>query len=122
MRCLTWFHVAIGICLLNKCSRDKVATVDATAPTRASARPETAQVILPPDSPKLKRIRVETVRLSKIPLDKVVAPGKIEINPNRLSHIPMPVPSRVQRVLIKLNNSIKERDPLLKIESPEVGA
>ena len=82
----------------------------------------TAQVILPPDSPKLKRIRVEPVRLAEVPLDKVVAPGKIEINPNRLSRVLMPVPGRVRQVLVRLGDAVKEGTPLLSVESPEVGS
>ena len=92
------------------------------ASRQPNARSELAQVILPPDSPKLKRIRIEPVRLAEVPLDIVVAPGKIEINPNRLSHVLMPVPGRVRQVLVRLGDAVKEGTPLLSVESPEVGS
>ena len=122
MKRFPWFHVAVGICLLSGCSREKAKTVEAPSSGQSDAKPESAQVILAPDSPKLKRIRVEPVRLAEVPLDEVAAPGKIEINPNRLSHVLMPVPGRVRQVLIRLGDAVKEGTPLLSVESPEVGS
>jgi len=122
MKRSAWFSVAIGFCLLNNCSREKAQTGEATQSRQTNAKSESALVILPPDSPKLKRIRVEPVRLAEVPLDEVVAPGKIEINPNRLSHVLMPVPGRVRQVLVRLGDAVKEGTPLLSVESPEVGS
>jgi len=122
MKRLAWLLVSIGICLLTGCSRAKGKTVEATSARETNADFESAWVILPADSPKLKRIRVEPVRLAEIPLDEVVAPGKIEINLNRLSRVLMPVPGRVRQVLVKLGDAVKEGTPLLSVESPEVGS
>jgi cobalt-zinc-cadmium efflux system membrane fusion protein len=122
MRSCAGLSVAIVICFLIGCSHDKAKAVEATASKPTNAGSETAEVILPPDSPKLKRIRVEPVRLAEVPLDEVVAPGKIEINPNRLSRVLMPVPGRVRQVLVRLGDGVKEGTPLLRLESPEVSA
>ena len=122
MKRSAWFSVAIGFCLLNSCGREKAKIVEATQSRPSSAKSETAQVILAPDSPKLKRIRVEPVRLAEVPLDEVVAPGKIEINTNRFSRVLMPVPGRVRQVLVRLGDAVKEGTPLLSVESPEVGS
>jgi cobalt-zinc-cadmium efflux system membrane fusion protein len=116
------FSLVIGFCLLNNCSHEKAQTGEATQSRQTNAKSESTLVILPPDSPKLKRIRVEPVRLAEVPLDEVVAPGKIEINPNRLSRVLMPVPGRVRQVLVRLGDAVKEGTPLLRVESPEVGS
>jgi cobalt-zinc-cadmium efflux system membrane fusion protein len=117
-----WLSVAVGICLLSSCDRERAKTGDAPSSREAKAKSEIAQVILPPDSPKLKRIRVEAVHLAEVPLNEVEAPGKIEINPNRLSHVLMPVPGRIRRVLVRLGDAVKEGAPLLGVESPEAGS
>ena len=122
MKLSAWPLIAIGICLLSGCSGDNAKTVEPAASRPPNARSELTQVILPPDSPKLKRIRIEPVRLAEVPLDIVVAPGKIEINPNRLSHVLMPVPGRVRQVLVRLGDAVKEGTSLLSVESPEVGS
>ena len=38
-------------------------------------------VVIPPDSPKLRQLRVEPVRKAEVPTDEVTSPGKIEANP-----------------------------------------
>lgn len=76
-------------------------------------------VIIPPDSPKLAQIRVEPLRLANLPTGEVTAPGKVEVNPNRISRVPLPVTGRVARVLVKLGDGVAAGQPILTIESPE---
>jgi membrane fusion protein, heavy metal efflux system len=76
-------------------------------------------VIIPPDSPKLAQIRVEPLRLVRLPAGEVTAPGKVEANPNRISRVPLPVSGRVAQVLVKLGDSVAAGQPIVMIESPE---
>lgn len=94
-------------------------SVSANSPAAAS-QPE--RIVLPPDSPKLNRIRVAAVQLGQFPVDEVLAPGKLEANPNRIARIVMPVAGRVRQVLVKLGDPIAEGQPLLTVDSPEAGA
>ena len=48
-------------------------------------------VTFPADSPKLKQIKVEAVVEKSVPTDEVIAPGKVELNPNRVAHVALPV-------------------------------
>ena len=57
-----------------------------------------------------------------MPLDEVVAPGKIEANPNRISRVVMPVAGRVTRVLAAVGDAVAEGQTLLAIESPEANS
>ena len=79
-------------------------------------------IVLPADSPKLSRIKVEPTEPANFPIDEVVAPGKVEVNPNRVSRMVMPVPGRVREVLVKLGDAVTEGQQLLVIDSPEAGA
>lgn len=79
-------------------------------------------IIIPPDSPKLAQIRVEPIKLEAMPAGEVTAPGKVEVNPNRISRVPLPVAGRVTRVLVKLGDAVAAGQPLLMLESPEANA
>lgn len=92
---------------------------DETQAAAPRPRPRPGEVILPADSPKLKQIRVETVQLAKVPLDEVDAPGKLEVNPNRVSRVVTPVAGRITQVFVKLGDAVKEREPVATIESPD---
>src|SRR6266540_2642401 len=74
--------------------------VDRLAPSMTSPAPP-GVVIIPPDSPKLAQIRVESIKVEAMPAGEVTAPGKVEANPNRVSRVPLPVAGRVMRALVK---------------------
>jgi cobalt-zinc-cadmium efflux system membrane fusion protein len=96
-------------------------SVDRLAPS-ATTPAAPGVVIIPPDSPKLAQIRVEPIKLEAMPAGEVTAPGKVEVNPNRISRVPLPVAGRVTRVLVKLGDSVAAGQPLLMLESPEANA
>jgi len=87
-------------------------------PTRRPAPPP-GVVELPPDSPMLAQLKRDTVKLVDLPTDEVVAPGKIEANPNRVSKVVLPVGGRITSVLVKTGDAVKEDQPLLTIASPD---
>jgi membrane fusion protein, heavy metal efflux system len=88
------------------------------------ARPESRSGIvrLSEGSPKLDRIRVEPVRNAEFALEEVIVPGKVEANPNRISRVLTPVAGRVRRVLVQLGEAVAEGQPVVAVESAEVGA
>lgn len=97
---------------------------DAAAPPPAVPRRATnsAVIEIPADSPKLAQIKVAEVRLEEMPTDEFTAPGKIEVNPNRISKVILPVAGRVTDVLVKFGDAVRMDQPLLMIESPEADA
>ena len=78
--------------------------------------------MIPPDSPKLAQIRVEPIKLEAMPPDEVIAPGKLEVNLNRVSRVPLPIAGRVTQALINLGDSVTTGQPSLTLESPEANA
>ena len=52
-------------------------------------------VVVPPDSPRFKQLRIEPVRQQPLPTDEVVAPVRVTINPNRISRVLPPVQGRI---------------------------
>jgi membrane fusion protein, heavy metal efflux system len=109
--------IALG---LGACSREEVKTAAATAPKTPVSEP--GRVTIAPDSPKLAQIRVAPVELADVPTDEVEAPGKIEVNPNRVSHIVAPVAGRVVSVNVRLGDPVTQGQAVLTMESPDADA
>lgn len=113
--------VIVAAVLLVGCNRDD----DPVARQPASAEPsvdKSGVIHFPPDSPQLERIRVQEVEMAHVPLEEVIAPGKIEANPNRIARVTLPVAGRVSRVMVGIGDTVTQGQPLFTIDSPEVGA
>lgn len=98
----------------------KGPAADAPAPAPAGASGD--RVTIPPNSPQLRQIRVEAVGTAAVPAEEVVAAGKIQTNPNRVSHVSMPIAGRVTGVMVRLGDSVKQGQPLFAIDSPDADA
>lgn len=105
--------------VLGGCGRP--APTEAVADAPAGAAPS-GTITIPPDSPKLRQLRIEPVRVAEVPTDETVAPGKIEANPNRVSRVALPVAGRIAAVLVRLGDAVRKGEPLLTIESPDADA
>jgi cobalt-zinc-cadmium efflux system membrane fusion protein len=88
----------------------------------AEASTAPGHVVIPPGSPMLRQIRREPVGSADLPTDEVIAPGKIEANPNRVSKVVLPVAGRIDRVLVKVGDAVRKDQPLLMILSPDADA
>ena len=93
--------------------------VGASAPGGA---PRTDVIVVPPDSPRFQQLRVEPVRIRDFPTDEVVAPGRITINPNRLSRVLPPVQGRVLDVTARLGDVVEQGQSLVALDSPDADA
>ena len=91
----------------------------APADTPNEAVPASNTVVIPADSPMLAQIRRERARLVALPTDEIVAPGKIDANPNHVSKVVLPVTGRIATVLVKIGDAVRKDQPLLTIDSPD---
>ncbi len=118
MKSLLTIAVALSMCA--GCSSK--AEVSAAATTPASAALDPGTVTIAADSPMLKQIKREAATTEDLPTDEVVAPGKIEANPNRVSKVVLPVAGRVTSVMVKVGDAVRKDQPLLAIQSPDADA
>lgn len=103
------------------------AAVAGGCTSRAAARAEAPQarrvapgvVEIPGDSPMIRQIKRAPVTVRDLPTDEIVAPGKIEANPNRVSKVVLPVGGRIGTVLVKTGDAVRQGQPLLTIDSPD---
>jgi cobalt-zinc-cadmium efflux system membrane fusion protein len=79
-------------------------------------------ISLPPGSPILKQMRREPVEVADLATDEVIAPGKIEANPNRVSKVVAPVAGRVATVLVKVGDAVRREQALFTLDSPDADA
>ena len=107
---------ALCVLLAAGCSKkEESAPVQAASPD-ASA---TDLITVPADSPKLQQIKVAEVRSVDVPTDVVTAPGKIELNPNRVAHITLPVAGRILNQTVKLGDTVQQGQLLFSVESAD---
>jgi cobalt-zinc-cadmium efflux system membrane fusion protein len=84
-------------------AKEEHASANTNVTPNGLTREADGTIVLPADSPKLQQIRVEAVKQGEVPVGEVVSPGKIEVNPNKVS--------RVER-----------GQPVLMLESPDADA
>ena len=113
--------IAIAV-ILSACAGCSHENSAAGADSTPAASAEAGTITIPADSPMLKQIRRETVAVAELPTDDVIAPGKIQANPNRISKVVLPVTGRITTVLVKMGDAVTKDQPLLTIESPDADA
>jgi cobalt-zinc-cadmium efflux system membrane fusion protein len=114
--------VLLVIIALTACAGCTRATSAEEKPAAAAPAARNGIVVVPPDSPMLKEIARDRVKNVSLPTDELIAPGTIEVNPNHLSKVVLPVAGRVVSVTVKVGDSVKKGQPLLEIQSPDADA
>ena len=114
---ITVVAVLSGIVILSACNR----TETPVALTQVSAAPLSV-VPGPQESSPTPEVRVETIKLAEIPTAELVAPGKITMNPNRISRVLPQVSGRVVKVMAALGDNVEQGQPVVEIESPDADA
>jgi len=112
MRPRIFIALSCSALLLGGCGRKESAGEDLHPPATAIVV-EPGIVTIAANSPMLEQIHVATVQTADVPTAEVDAPGKIEVNPNRVSHVVLPVAGRVTAVLVKLGDAVGEGQLLL---------
>jgi membrane fusion protein, heavy metal efflux system len=114
-----------GLAALSGCDQSRAARSDERRSPAASS-PAVSQdvslVVVPPDSPRFKQLRIEPVREQTVPTEELTAPARVIINPNRISRVLPPVQGRAVAVSVKLGDAVAEGQPLVTLNSPDADA
>jgi membrane fusion protein, heavy metal efflux system len=120
-----------GLWLMAGCDRTGGGAPDAGRyPAVAAERPsdgagdagKATVIVVSPNSPQFKQLRIEPVRLRDMVTDEVIAPGRVGVNPNRVSRVLPPVQGRVLEVMARLGDFFERGQPLLSLDSPDADA
>jgi membrane fusion protein, heavy metal efflux system len=114
----------LSVLLLSACARpsENPAQAEEYVPSTKAATRSGNVVRFDPASPQLTRIRVASVEKAEVPTDELIAPGKVELNPSHVLRVLLPVPGRIRQVQVGLGDRVRQGQPLLILESPEVSA
>jgi membrane fusion protein, heavy metal efflux system len=113
-------HFAVGLMFIGGlvgCSGAHSGQADAG--NAAAVTAQSGHIRFPENSPQLTRIQSAVVEAAKVPEVEIIAPGKIEANPTKVSKIVMPVTGRVGQVLVNLGDTVKQGQPVLTVDSPD---
>lgn len=91
-------------------------------PSSMQAPADPSVIEIPAGSPKLGQIQLAEVQLADMPTDEFTVPGRIVMNPNRVSKVLLPVAGRVADVLVRFGDAVRKDQPVLTIDSPEADA
>jgi membrane fusion protein, heavy metal efflux system len=80
------------------------------------------EVTLAEDSPMLSQIKSAVVEMAEVPTEEVDAPGKIEVDPNHVSHVVLPLAGRISSLAVKIGDTLQRGQTLLMLESPDADA
>lgn len=87
-----------------------------------AAPPAPSVLELPEGSPLLATLETEPVAVRPLRIMLKAQSGKILANENKLAHLSARVPGRIVAVYANLGDRVKTDDPLLLLDSPELGA
>jgi len=94
------------------CERKPNAAITASAPSN--------EVLVTEDQVKQMKITSEVVDLQNVD-DTVLTSGKVAYDDQKVVHVFSPVTGKAVRVIAQLGNHVQKGDPLVTIESPEIG-
>jgi cobalt-zinc-cadmium efflux system membrane fusion protein len=121
MRALVSALLLCWLCIAAGCEGREDRHASASAPLPASSQ-SPGLIVVPPESPQSKQLRVGPVDVANLPVDEVVAPGRVITNPNRISRVLPPVGGRVLTVMIKFGDHVEQGQPLLTMDSVDADA
>jgi cobalt-zinc-cadmium efflux system membrane fusion protein len=118
-RHFAWPICGISLILLTGCGSNDVASARSNPQPPPSPPSGPAAITIPPDSRKLEQIRVEPAGMQDIAVDEIVAPGKIEIDPHRVSRVMLPVTGRVVATPVHIGDFVTQGQTVLLLESSD---
>src|SRR5215813_13618958 len=105
---------------LSGCNRSNGSKDESYIPSVSAATRSGNSVKFDPKSPQLARIHVGVVESASVPVEEFVAPGRVELNPGRVSRVVLPMAGRVREVLVGLGDGVQQGQAVLMLESPDV--
>jgi membrane fusion protein, heavy metal efflux system len=93
-----------------------------SAPAPRAPAPRGGVIVVPADSPQLGQIRIASVEVAELPGEEVTAPGRVIIDPHRISRVLLPVSGRIATVLVGLGAAVEQGQPVVSVDSPDADA
>jgi cobalt-zinc-cadmium efflux system membrane fusion protein len=118
MKRYLWILPAL-LLVLAGCNRSGQSQDQSYVPSVGAATRSGNTIRFDPKSPQLARIHTGVVESASVPREELVAPGKIELNPGRVSRVALPMAGRLREVLVGLGDSVRQGQAVLTLDSPD---
>lgn len=86
-------------------------------PENLLANGEVGKIQLPPDSPRLKRIRVDSVQQQTIAGEDTVASATVDLYPGRSASVLLPAAGRIVEIPVRIGDFVSRGQPVLYLQS-----
>jgi len=113
-------RLALGALALLCAACGDAASAPSKTPAASTADAAEADLIAIPAS--AAQIRTAAVGTEEVPLDEIVAPARVGIDPNRVSRVLLPLAGRIAEVLAKLGDHLEQGQAVVTVESPDADA
>jgi membrane fusion protein, heavy metal efflux system len=110
----------VSLALLCAACSDAASAPPPKAPARGAATSSDAGVITIPAG--AQQIRTAAVESADVPMDEVVAPARVGIDPSRVSRVLLPVAGRIAGVTARLGDRVEQGQGVVTVESPDADA
>jgi cobalt-zinc-cadmium efflux system membrane fusion protein len=114
-----WTIVLMGLLAAAGCRQATTEAAPRPAPKPAAGA---GRVRFAPGSPHLGQIRSAALEEAIVAEDRVAAPGKVDVNPNRVARVALPLPGRIKEMRVRLGDMVQAGATLLTLESSEAEA
>jgi cobalt-zinc-cadmium efflux system membrane fusion protein len=108
-----------GLALLCAACGDAASAPPKAADSRTAATSDADVITVPAGA---EQVRTAAVESADVPLDEVVAPARVGIDPNRVSRVLLPVAGRIAEVMAKLGDRVERGQAVVTVESPDADA
>jgi cobalt-zinc-cadmium efflux system membrane fusion protein len=108
-----------GLALLCAACGDASSAPPKAPAAGAAGEPEAGVITIPAGA---SEIRTATVEAADVPLDEVVAPARVGIDPHRISRVLLPVAGRIAAVVAKVGDRVERGQAVVTVESPDADA
>jgi cobalt-zinc-cadmium efflux system membrane fusion protein len=109
----------VGLALLCAACGDAASAPPQAPHSGTAAAPDAGVITVPVGA---EQIRTGTVESADVPLDEVVAPARVGIDPNRVSRVLLPVAGRIAEVMARLGDRVEQGQAVVTVESPDADA
>lgn len=121
MNKIQWkWAIALGLLAVTLAGCNEQRLVETAKPATTTLEAKSGRAVIDPNSPQLAQIKTESLESSLVPVGTVAAPGKVEANVNRQSHVVLPLAGRVTTVLVRIGDFVRQGQPLLTVESADI--
>jgi len=111
--------IVLGLALVCAACGDAASAPPPSPSASIASAPEAGLITIPGGTAQIQTAAVEE---ADVPLDEIVAPARVGIDPNRVSRVLLPLSGRIAEVMVRLGDRLERGQIVVTVESPDADA